>query len=59
MQRGVAILVRRLGGRPVVEEVADAGTVPPAGGPDERRVAIVVHGLGDGDKKTPKMSTCV
>lgn len=50
MQRGVAVLVGRLGGRSVVEEVADAGTVPPAGGPDERGVAIVVNGL-DGKKQ--------
>lgn len=29
----------------MIEEVPDAVTVPPAGGPDKRRVSVVVHRL--------------
>lgn len=57
VQRGVAILVGGLRGRPVVEEVADAGTVPPAGGPDERSVTVVVNGLYDNTNNTNNIRT--
>lgn len=45
VQRRVAILVRRGGGRPSVEEAGDAPTVPPSDSPDQRSVAVVVDRL--------------